>query len=275
VTLNCSKLRDLITAQFGEHVRVHVNRDQCIVTLPIRTVDDDRVSVVVEEKLGYYLVHDGGKTDSALFSQGVTLGPRKLEQQKEIARRFGVEVVDNLIRRTGPLRDIKEIYEAVLAVAQCAALASLELMGHQIEVEDEPIVGKVGRAVEAWRPKFVSLIERNKRVEGTLAQHTFNFVAHASDRRHQTTAIRVLPATKPHWQAERYGFLALDIRDHPIFGKWQRLAVIHRPEEWNNKDLELVKQLSDQTLLVRKESENEIAIAVPEALELLASERIA
>jgi len=275
VTLNCSELRDLIAAQFGEHVRVRVSRDHCIVTLPIKTVDDDRISVVVEEKLGYFLVHDGGTTDSALFSQGVTLHPRKLEQQHEIARRFGVEVVDNLIRRTGPLRDLKQIYEAVLAVAQCAALASLELMSHQVEIEDEPIVGKVGRAIEAWRPAFVSHIERNEKVEGTLAQHTFNFVAHASDRRHQTTAVRVLPATKPHWQAERYGFLALDIKDHPIFGTWRRLAVIHRPEEWTLKDLELVEHLSDQTLLVKKDAENEIAIVVPEALELLASERIA
>lgn len=275
MSLNCSNLKDLIAAQFGEQVRVRENRDHCIVTLPIRTIDSDRISIVVEEKLGYFLVHDGGTTDSALFSQGVTLKPRKLEQQHEIANRFGVEVVGNLIRRTGPLRDIKQVYEAILAVAQCAALASLELMSHQVEIEDEPIVGKVGRAIELWKPVFVNMIERNKKVDGKWAQHTFNFVAHTTDRRHRTTAIRVLPATKPHWQAERYGFLALDIKDHPTFGKWRRLAVIHRPEEWQDRDLELVERLSDQTIRLKKEAEGEIETAIPEALELLTSERIA
>ena len=275
MTLNCSELRKIIAAQFGEQVRVRVTRDHCVVTLPLRTVDDDRISVVVEEKLGYFLVHDGGATDSALFSQGVTLRPRKLEQQHEIARRFGVEVVDNLIRRVGPLRNLKELYEAVLAVAQCAALASLELMEHAVEIEDEPIVGRVGRAIETWHPGFVHLVERNKKVEGALAQHTFNFVAHAADRKHQTTAVRVLPATKPHWQAERYGFLALDIKDHAIFGRWQRLAVIHRPDQWSSRDLELVQQLSNETLLIRREDENEIAVAIPEALDQLAAQRIA
>lgn len=273
--LDCSSLKELIAAQFGQQVRVSTHRDQCIVTLPIRTIDNDRISVIVEEKFGYFLAHDGGTTDSALFSQGVTLKPKKLEQQHEIATRFGVEVVGNLIRRTGPLKDIQQVYDAILAVAQCAALASLELMSHNVEIEDEPIVGRVGRAIEQWKPLFVKTIERNRKIEGMIAQHTFNFVAHSTDVRRKTTAVRVLPATKPHWQAERYGFLALDIQDHPIFGQWQRLAVIHRPEEWRDQDLDLVNKLSDQTILVKKEAEREIDIAVPRALELLTSEQIA
>jgi hypothetical protein len=275
VILNCSRLKEGVAARFGEQVRVLEQRDQCIVTLPLRTIDDDRISVVVEEKLGYFLVHDGGKTDSALFSQGVSLRPKKLEEQQEIAKRFGVEVVGSLIRRAGPLRDLQQVYDAIFAVAQCAALASLQVLAHQIEIEDDPITARVGRAVERWRPNFVNLVERNKKVEGALAQHTFNFVAHAADPKHRTTAVRVLPSTKPHWQAERYGFLSLDIKDHRVFGKWKKLAVIHRPEEWHPNDLALVERLSDQTVFVKKEAENEIDSAIPAALNLLTAERIA
>ena len=272
--LDCSTLKQEVAARFGAQVRVLVQRGQCIVTLPIRTIDDDRISIVVEEKMGYFLVHDGGKTDSMLFSQGVSLKPKKLEEQHEIANRFGVEVVGNLIRRAGPLRDLQQVYDAILAVAQCSALVSLELLSHQVEIEEEPIAARVGRAVEKWKPNSTT-IERNKRIEGANAEHIFNFVAHDNGPMRMTTAVRVLPATKPHWQAERYGFLALDIKDHRIFGKWKRLAVIHRPEEWADKDLSLVERLSDETVLVRKDAESEIDSAVPMALTHLAAERIA
>ncbi len=75
--------------------------------------------------------------------------------------------------------------------------------------------------------------------------------------------------------SRRIGFLTLDIKDHRVFGKWKRLAVIHRPEEWRDRDLDLVEKLSDQTVFVKKDAENEIDSAIPETLNALTAERIA
>jgi hypothetical protein len=223
----CSTIKESLGSYFGSEVRVSNGIEQCIVTLPLRTLDERFVSVVIEERLGgYYLVHDAGKTDSALFSQGVKLTDQKVRNQHEIAEHYGVQIVDGLIQQACRLEDINE---AVLSVAQSVLLAAHEILHHHPDFSDVPITGQVGKALESWKPPFILRIDKDVRVIHAATVHRLNYVAHARDGR-QSCAVKIVPPTHPTWQARIYGFSAHELDEDPILKGWLRLAILTRAE---------------------------------------------
>src|ERR1700691_4439101 len=110
----CSTLRDSLVKHFADQLTITGDlSDQCILTFPIKTLDSRLVSVIVEEKMGnYYTVHDGGKTESALFCEDLNITDSVRENQKRIARVFGVNVADRLIQKTCRREDLSEAIES-------------------------------------------------------------------------------------------------------------------------------------------------------------------
>jgi hypothetical protein len=109
----------------------------------------------------------------------------------------------------------------------------------------------------------VEKVVSNVKVTGETAIHNFPCVAFPKRPEDKTVAVKVLHATHPQWQAERYGFLVHDIRSRPIYEEWKRVAVISRAEEWPRKSIDLVRHLSDETIEVRSGGESDLVSTVP------------
>jgi hypothetical protein len=63
----CSEIKESVARYFTENLRASPSlRSGCTITLPIKSVDDRWVFVLVEEWYDMFRVHDGGKTDSEL-----------------------------------------------------------------------------------------------------------------------------------------------------------------------------------------------------------------
>ena len=68
--MRCDSVRDSLLAAFAGDLEVTTSGDKCIVTLPLKTVDDRFIDVIVEpmpDSLFVY-VHDGGKSTAELFA---------------------------------------------------------------------------------------------------------------------------------------------------------------------------------------------------------------
>lgn len=60
----CSEIKEMVGRYFTDNLRVSQSlRSGCAITLPIKSIDDRWVFVIVEERYNMFLVHDGGKTD--------------------------------------------------------------------------------------------------------------------------------------------------------------------------------------------------------------------
>lgn len=135
---SCSSIRDALVTFFGAHTEVTTANGRCIVTLPIKTLDDRFIDVYLEPKLGdYVLVHDGGKSMVELFAQGIHLTDTQVGQMKNVAHRYGVTFQNDMFQ-VGTYSDTADLHVAILAVAQCAAMAMTPVVSHQPIVEDEP-----------------------------------------------------------------------------------------------------------------------------------------
>ena len=172
----CSTIRDELASYLGAGVKVSVRKDRCVVTLPFTTLDKRRVTVVVEQHApNTFIVHDGGKTSSELFCQGVNMTRKKEEHQAAIAAKFGVHITGRLFKKyckPGELQD------GILAVAQSALMAMAELIDHKPVVEEETLGAKVSRVLQGWKPEYVRAIERNVTVDGVTAPHSFHFLSY-------------------------------------------------------------------------------------------------
>ncbi|MDQ6666225.1 MAG: hypothetical protein M3Z23_17745 [Acidobacteriota bacterium] len=263
----CSMLKDSLAKYFGEQVRITDLNNQCIFTFPLKTLDNRLVAVIVEEKLGgYYAVHDGGKTDSALFCDGLSMTDSIRDNQKRIARAFGVSVADKLIQKTCTS---EELNETIMSIAQCAAMFTTQLLSR--EGTEERISQKVFRALKLWTPDFEHRIQRDVEVQGETDTHGFDFVSFSKFQGNRTAAIKVLPVSHPKWQAERYGYLVLDIKTRPDYQDWARLAVVPRAEEWPDDALGIVKRFSDETIEIRSGHESDMNGLIPESMKRLTS----
>ena len=73
-TQGCSSIRDSLLSFLGTELEVSTFENQCIITLPLKTLDDRFLDVYVEPRIGdYIVVHDGGRTASELHAQGIHL----------------------------------------------------------------------------------------------------------------------------------------------------------------------------------------------------------
>jgi hypothetical protein len=269
-TQTCRSIRDALLRLLGEQVEVAAFDDFCIVTLPLRTADSRYIDVFVESKLGdFVLVHDGGKSTAELYAQGIHLTDARVKIFGEMAHRYGVAYADGTFsvacRSDG-------ISSAVLAIAQCASLAMFDVLSHFPVADDEPVLARLGRALDLWKPPGVE-IARRVPIKGQTpeANHVFDYVAFASEPTRRNVAVKVLmPTYGSPLQAQRYGFLALDIRG-TMFDRWPRLAVIARADQWVEPALRLVRSLSTRTLELESGDEGSLERLVPGYMDELAA----
>jgi hypothetical protein len=211
-------------------------------------LDDRFVDVFVEQTVSEFVrVHDGGKSIAELYVQGVHITDQRRALLKSIAERFGVILDDHDVFQIACKPDRAQA--SILAIAQCASLAMFDIASHFPIVEEEPIVAKVKRTLDQWEPSAFDM-KHGVRISGhaTGAEHRFDSVAHSRDSSRQTVAIKVLvPGYGPQVQADRYGFMALDIKGTP-YDKWPRLAVVSKADVWPRSALDLVRRLSSDTL---------------------------
>lgn len=246
-TTNCSQIRQQLINRLSNDIEASVIEGQCVFTLPIRTVDDRTTEVFIEKQLGdTYRVHDAGITTSHLFAQGIHITENKTELFEEMARRLGATYMAGMFEKWCKEN---EIQDAIMAVGQCASLATMEVAAHKPIFEEEPITKRVERTLNLWKPRYIKQINKHVRMQGKKAQHTVDFVSFPENPDINTVAVQILaPSHSPQAQAERYGFLVVDTEERPPYDRWNRLAIVTKVEQWGDKSLRLVRDLSHRTV---------------------------
>ncbi len=266
--MNCLNIRAALIHRMSDNIEVSMVQGQCVFTLPIKSLDDRLTDVFIEKQLGnIYHVHDAGITTAQLFAQGIHITELKAKLFEEMARRLGVAY-------TGGTFEVScqetELQDAILAVGQCAAIATYEVAAHKPIIEEEPIKTRVQRSLDRWKPNYVRQINRNVIVKGHKADHSFDFVSFPEDPSANTVAIQILaPSHSPQAQAERYGFLVLDVEGKPPYEMWRRFAIITKAENWGEKPLTLVRALSQQTATLKTGDEEAVERLIPPIMESL------
>jgi hypothetical protein len=265
----CSEIRQLVAAYLTGNLRGSGRGGQeCSITLPIKTVDDRWVSVIVEEKYDYFVVHDGGQTDSALFSQGLKMSDADERFNAAIASKYHIIVQERMVQKTCR-KD--ELSQTIMAVAEASAVMTAQLVSSRlVDFEAQEVHSRVSEALRLWRPDDVE-IQQNVEVKGGLSTHRFNFVAKSSALGHRTATIKILPPSRPRDRAERYGFMQLDMRQTPEFRDWASLAVILGAETWTEPALQIVNRLADKTIELTSAQESEVEARIPKAMNTLAA----
>lgn len=247
--LTCSQIKDLVVSSLGQNTEVTSVRGTCIVTLPLKTIDDRYPDVFID-RVGEdsYRIHDAGITTSQLFSQGVHLTELKTAALVDMAERLGIffsnGVFQTLVKADG-------IEASVFAISQCTSIGMFELLSHKPIVEEEPMSGRVKRVLSEWRPDYIKSIEQRVPVPGRTANHVFDFVSFPKEPRNNIVAIKILrPSYSPQAQAERYGYLSLDI-EGTIANDWKKMAIITKVEQWSKTPLDIVERFSAEVLQLR------------------------
>ncbi len=267
----CSSIRDSLLSFFGTELEVSTFEDQCIITLPLKTLDDRFLDVYVEPSIGdYVVVHDGGRTASELHAQGIHLTDKKRAILQLMASRYDA-VFDGEDDKFKIGSKGDAVQPAILAIAQCASLAMYDVLGHSPVIEAEPIRARVRRSLDSWQTQ-VFQIEHRVHIRGATsgAHHFFDSVAFPKENGRRTVAVKVLtPGYGPQVQADRYGFLALDIKQTTPYSQWPRVAVISKAEQWVESALQIVRTFSDHTLTVTTGDDERVGEALPKRIEEL------
>ena len=245
-TLPCSVIRKSIERYLRDEIRVSRMRDYCVLTMPIKTLDGRWVSVSVEQKLGdTFLVHDSGKTDSELFSQGMTLTDTDAQTRAIIAASYGVHLGERMIQRTCTAHDLAE---AIFAVAQSAAMLTVQLIWPTVEVEVEHMRNEVSEALALWKPEDVR-IARDVDIVGEKFTHRLSFVSYASAASHRNAGVEILSPNRPLDKAYRYGYTWLDMeKKSDEYKSWGRVVVIPRVEAWTGPAIEMIRRIATDTV---------------------------
>ena len=252
-TQTCLSLKQSVLSYLNKEVEVIAFDEQhCVLTLPLKTLDNRYIEIFVDPKIGghFALVHDGGKATAELFAQGIHSTRTKEYQLKAVAERYSVTFADGVFS-VGCRMDA--IQKAVLSIAQCASLAMHDVLAHLPVIEEEPVASVVRRTLDRWRPSDVDLKHR-VHVKGRTsdAEHVFDSVAFPKTAGRHIVAVNTLgPGYPPPIQADRYGFLVLDIEGSDYYINWLRLAVISRVDCWSLTALKQVRSLANKTLETR------------------------
>jgi len=260
---NCSSLKESLVALFATALDVTAFESGCIVTLPLKTVDDRYVDVFVEPVADsdFVYVHDGGKNTAELFTQGIHPTEGQEALLKGIARRYGVTFQNGRFQIACP--NDAAIHAAVLTIGQCVVLAMVDVVSHEPKIEDESLPARVARTLRLWQPPYVE-IERRVVVKGrTKYEHVFDFVSRSTVPTAKTVALKLLPpSVGTQWQIARLGFMGFDIKGQPA-ARWPLLTVLSRAEEWSTKSLEIVKGMSTDVILIPTDREERIEQLLP------------
>lgn len=255
---NCRSLRKSLLEFLGSRVEVSSDEGACVVTLPIKTLDNRYVTVYVEPTAtDRVLVHDGGDAASELFLQGVKLTDSKIQTMRAIAKLYGVSFANNSFTAVATPATFNE---AVLSIAQCTSAGMYELLKHTPVFEEERVSTLVRKALERNPPANMS-VQYGVIAKGALAgeEHRFDAVAFPLLRDLQTVAVKTLGTAYPaHMQKAAYGYLALDLKD-TLYDKWPRIAVIARADLWPSEHLKTVRELSHETIELGQGDDQRVA----------------
>lgn len=265
-TANCLSIKESLLAYFAEHAEVSVLRDQCVVSLPLKTPDDRFIDVFIEPKLGDYVrVHDAARTVAELDVQGLHPTEGRLKLLASVGERYGVTL--DASHALQIVCKKHQVNESIMALVQCSSVAMFETVTHRAEQQQESIADRVKRTMRVWQPAFFE-IKNTQTFRGKVAgaTHTFDAVAYSKDRKHSTVALKVLAlGYGANVQSDRYGFLALDLEGTAF--NFPRIAIIGKAEEWSDGALKTVKALSRYTFEVRTGSEERIEKELPKIVE--------
>ena len=264
--VDCSSIKQSLISYFQREIEIDLIRDRCMITLPIRTVDERFVTIYVEKRLeDFYTVHDGGKTVAELYSYGIHLTDIKAKVFIGIANNLGVSFGNRMFQYGCKLDSLQK---AILAIAECQVLATLDVLNHRAIPDELSVQSLVKQSLDEWKPDFVRAVDVGVGVMGKLEEHKFDFVTYADDP-HKTVALKVIsPSSSAIGQAERYGFLVLDLDETP-FAEWSRLAIVTKSDIWTTSALELVRGLSSESIMLLADQEAEIGLILPDIMNKL------
>jgi hypothetical protein len=252
-----SEIKELVARYFTDNLRASPSMESgSIITLPIKTVDDRWVSVMIEEKHGYFLVHDGGKTDSELFCQGVQMSDDVEQFNTSVAAKYQLRIENGIIQRTC---QINELPQTIMAVAEAATVIAAQLVSQLAEPEVPAVRGTVSEALRLWKSEDFR-IEENPQIEGRLSAYTMTFVAWAQNQMHSSAAINILPHSNSSNRALKYALMLLDLKGIPSYKDLVQIALVLKADQWSEPSLELVNKVADETMTVTPNTQVESRI---------------
>ena len=261
--LDCSDIKTSMAKYLEDQLLLSKRANHtCVLTLPIKTFDGRWVSVIVEQKFDdSFLVHDGGKTDSELFSQGVKMNAADEETHAAIAAKYEVSIGDRLIQKVCHRAELNE---------GCAAMMTSQLLWSPIEIEIDRIYRDVSAALTLWKPPDTRITEKVI-LDGTKEQHTVGFVVARKSAR-STAAIDVLSSSRGHAleKARKYDYTWMDMeRKSEEYRGWARLAIIPSVEGWTSKALEIIRNSANDAIALNSDEEGSLGGLVSESIEKL------
>ncbi len=267
--MNCNSIRSSLVSFLGEEIRVIESEDGCVLVLPSKTLDDRHPAIFVEQKMDdFFLVHDAGKTTAELHAQGIHITDSREEVFIKMADRLGA-VFSKGMFQVGCSRD--ELHRAVLAVGECESLGMWDILGHEPDFSDEPIISRVERGLKSWNAPYENDIRPRVPVPGRNSKHLFDFVSFPVNSPRETIALKILrPGGDSQGKAREYGYLALDL-ERTQYDTWLRVAVVARVEKWTRPARDVVKKFSTATVEVETGSEESLESLVPGELERITS----
>jgi hypothetical protein len=268
--LACSEITTSMTKYLEDQLLISTRpNNACVLTLPIKTLDGRSVSVIVEQTFeDAFIVHDGGKTDSELFSQGVKMNDSDDQTHAAIAAKYEVSIRDRMIQKV--CRRV-ELNEAILTVGQCAAMMTSQLLWSSVEIEDDRVYRDVSAALTLWKPADVHIDEKVT-LNGTKEQHTVGFVV-VLESAHRMAAVDVLLSSRARAldRARKYDYTWMDMeRKSPEYRNWARLAIIPSVEAWSPKALEIIRSSANEAIVLPSDQEATLNERISESMAKLA-----
>ncbi len=238
--VDCQSIRESILQHLGEATSVERSGELCIVTLPIRTVDNRLVDVFVESRQAdFYLVHDAGKAANELILRGINITNAMNRNYSLLADRFGVKWSDEMFQ-TGC--KMNHISVSAFAVAMCSSMATLDLLGFVAQPEEDTPRNQFGVALRSWS-KSKKAVKESVPVKGAWKQHSFDFVYYP--KAGQPIAISVVsPGGNAIASADRAAFRAKDLVGTD-FEQWRKVIVQADAQAWSSPALSLLSKCSD------------------------------
>ena len=252
--MDCRQVKHSLLRFIDKELMVTPFPGHCTVTLPLMTLDGRYIDVHVEEvdEGRRVEVHDGGRAASELYAQGIHLAASKRAVFGALAKRYGArfdEEDDTFRMPTGS----GDVQDAILAIAQCASLAMHDVLLHKPVAESVRVPSLVRRALASWTESTTKFdVYREYLLEGvpSKAAHRFDYLAVPTEEGARQVAVQVLSRSfAPRVQAERYGFMVLDIRG-TAYDSWPRIAVVSNAKMWGQASLDLVESMSAVTIAV-------------------------
>jgi hypothetical protein len=262
----------MVGRYFTDNLRVSQSlRSGCAITLPIKSIDDRWVFVIVEERYNMFLVHDGGKTDSELFSQGLKMGESDTAFVASVALKYGVTVNDRKIQK---VCSKSELSATIVAVAEAATVMTAQLVSVRMaEAEGQKVHSQLSRLLHLWNPKEFAIEENADIKTGEAVTYKVNFVATSRLSDRIPTTIKILPPSNPRDRAERYGFMIYEMQKNPKYSGWSNLALVTGPDKWTIPALDIVKRMATKTVEMTPANQEEIESSFRGLLEGLSASR--